>query len=263
MWRIATNANIYRNITLAKEKQKKKNESRKRKNVKSFYIQQGDEVLKADMRKLSQKGLHASWTGPYRVVSVSEKGVAKLFDERLGIELHQGVSVAQLKPYYRRESGELPALHSEGQESGNPLEGDLCLLSQIPLCCVTGTWIGSVRGNEGEVESERDATVQVPSVVRGLQIAKEWIDRHRSQLRGYVLEPSYFQMEAEDRQDAVEGLQRDCEEVCQGDAHDSRGFTFTFQYKVDFNRFLDFAYKQGFSFGCRTLEEECDTLEEL
>ena len=50
----AVNLAILKNITAAK--QKKEFESRK--NIQSFHIQEGEEVLKADMRRIGWKGLH-------------------------------------------------------------------------------------------------------------------------------------------------------------------------------------------------------------
>ena len=48
-----TYAGPFKNISLAKQRQKEF-ESRKRRNVKSFHIEEDDEVLKADMRKVGQ-----------------------------------------------------------------------------------------------------------------------------------------------------------------------------------------------------------------
>ena len=66
----AVNLAILKNITAAKQKQKKEFETRKRKNVKSFHIEEGEEVLKADMRRIGRKGLHTSWAGPNRVLAI-------------------------------------------------------------------------------------------------------------------------------------------------------------------------------------------------
>ena len=101
----AVNLAILKNITAAKQKQKKEFKTRKRKNVKSFHIEEGEEVLKADMRRIGRKGLHTSWAGPYRVLAISENGVATLADSS-GVPLKQGTSVAQLKPFRRREVSE-------------------------------------------------------------------------------------------------------------------------------------------------------------
>lgn len=58
-------------------------ESRKRKNVKSFHIHEGEEVLKANKRKEGRKGgrLEGNWTGPFIVKDITGKGVATLEDK--------------------------------------------------------------------------------------------------------------------------------------------------------------------------------------
>uniref|UniRef100_A0A8C1R0T5 Gypsy retrotransposon integrase-like protein 1 n=1 Tax=Cyprinus carpio TaxID=7962 RepID=A0A8C1R0T5_CYPCA len=78
-------------------------ESRKRKNVKSFHIHEGEEVLKANKRKEGRKGgrLESNWTGPFVVKDITEKGLATLADKS-GKILCQKTNVSQLKPFLRR-----------------------------------------------------------------------------------------------------------------------------------------------------------------
>ena len=77
-------------------------EKRKGKNVKSFLINVGDEVLRANKRKEGRKGgkLECNWFGPYVVSSITNKGVATLLSST-GAQLRQGVNVSQLKPFIR------------------------------------------------------------------------------------------------------------------------------------------------------------------
>ncbi|KAL3048830.1 hypothetical protein OYC64_008334 [Pagothenia borchgrevinki] len=71
---------IYQNIQAAQQRQKISYEKRKGKNVKSFVINVGDEVLRANKRKEGRKGgkLECNWFGPYVVSSITNKGVATL-----------------------------------------------------------------------------------------------------------------------------------------------------------------------------------------
>jgi len=91
-------------IEKAQGKQKMEYESRKRKNVKSFHIHEGEEVLKANKRKEGRKGgrLEGNWNGPFLVKDITEKGVATLADKSGNI-LRQKTNVSQLKPYLRRD----------------------------------------------------------------------------------------------------------------------------------------------------------------
>ncbi|KAK7158703.1 hypothetical protein R3I94_005135 [Phoxinus phoxinus] len=86
------------------EKAQGKQKSRKRKNVKSFHIHEGEEVLKANKRKEGRKGgrLEGNWTGPFLVKDITGKGVATLADKSGNI-LRQKTNVSQLKPYLRRD----------------------------------------------------------------------------------------------------------------------------------------------------------------
>ena len=52
----AVNAKHFENISAAKQRQKQEFESRSGRNVKSFHIEEGDEGLKANMRKVGRKG---------------------------------------------------------------------------------------------------------------------------------------------------------------------------------------------------------------
>nr|XP_055054586.1 uncharacterized protein LOC129439799 [Misgurnus anguillicaudatus] len=99
----ALRAKVLDNIELAKKNQKIDYESRKRKNVKSFHIHEGEEVLKANKRKEGRKGgrLESNWTGPFVVKDITEKGLATLVDKS-GTTLFQKTNVSQLKPYLRR-----------------------------------------------------------------------------------------------------------------------------------------------------------------
>ena len=92
------------NIEKAQGKQKAEYESRKRKNVKSFHIHEGEEVLKANKRKEGRKGgrLERNWTGPFVVKDITGKGVATLTDKSGNI-LRQKTNVSQLKPFLRRD----------------------------------------------------------------------------------------------------------------------------------------------------------------
>ncbi|KAF3847302.1 hypothetical protein F7725_020330, partial [Dissostichus mawsoni] len=93
---------IYQNIQIAQQRQKISYEKRKGKNVKSFLINVGDEVLRANKRKEGRKGgkLECNWFGPYVVSSITNKGVATLLSST-GAQLRQGVNVSQLKPFIR------------------------------------------------------------------------------------------------------------------------------------------------------------------
>ncbi|KAK7165412.1 hypothetical protein R3I94_003696 [Phoxinus phoxinus] len=86
------------------EKAQGKQKSRKRKNVKSFHIHEGEEVLKANKRKEGRKGgrLEGNWTGPFLVKDITGKGVATLADKSGNI-LRQKTNVSQLKPYLWRD----------------------------------------------------------------------------------------------------------------------------------------------------------------
>lgn len=96
---------VLENIELAKKNQKIDFESRKRKNVKSFAIHEGEEVMKANKRKEGRKGgrLEDNWLGPFVVKDISEKGVATLVDMS-GTILSQKTNVSQLKPFRRRDT---------------------------------------------------------------------------------------------------------------------------------------------------------------
>jgi len=91
-------------IKKAQGKQKMEYESRKRKNVKSFHIHEGEEVLKANKRKEGRKGgrLERNWNGPFLVKDITEKGVATLADKSDNT-LRQKTNVSQLKPYLQRD----------------------------------------------------------------------------------------------------------------------------------------------------------------
>uniref|UniRef100_A0A8C1ZPY0 Gypsy retrotransposon integrase-like protein 1 n=1 Tax=Cyprinus carpio TaxID=7962 RepID=A0A8C1ZPY0_CYPCA len=96
-------AEVLNNIENAKQKQKTDYESRKKKNVKSFHIHEGEEVLKANKRKEGRKGgrLESNWTGPFVVKDITEKGLATLADKS-GKILCQKTNLSQLKPFLRR-----------------------------------------------------------------------------------------------------------------------------------------------------------------
>ncbi|KAF3844520.1 hypothetical protein F7725_007683, partial [Dissostichus mawsoni] len=70
-----TSVLIYQNIQIAQQRQKISYEKRKGKNVKSFLINVGDEVLRANKRKEGRKGgkLECNWFGPYVVSSITNK----------------------------------------------------------------------------------------------------------------------------------------------------------------------------------------------
>ncbi|KAK7144158.1 hypothetical protein R3I94_010554 [Phoxinus phoxinus] len=100
----ALQAKVRDHIEKAQGKQKVEFESRKRKNVKSFHIHEGEEVLKANKRKEGRKGgrLEGNWTGPFLVKD--RKGVATLADKSGNILRQKtNVSHSQLKPYLRRD----------------------------------------------------------------------------------------------------------------------------------------------------------------
>lgn len=98
---------VFSHIANAQDKQKKSYESRKRRNVKSFHIHEGEEVLKANKRKEGRKGgrMEHNWTGPYLVQHITEKGAVTLADITSGTILRQKTNIAHLKPYRRREQG--------------------------------------------------------------------------------------------------------------------------------------------------------------
>ncbi|KAK7120178.1 hypothetical protein R3I94_020253 [Phoxinus phoxinus] len=100
----ALQAKVRDHIEKAQGKQKVEFESRKRKNVKSFHIHEGEEVLKANKRKEGRKGgrLEGNWTGPFLVKDITGKGVATLADKSGNI-LRQKTNVSQLKPYLHRD----------------------------------------------------------------------------------------------------------------------------------------------------------------
>ncbi|XDV30425.1 hypothetical protein PO909_033350 [Leuciscus waleckii] len=100
----AVQAKVRDHIAKAQGKQKAEYESRKRKNVKSFHIHEGEEVLKANKRKEGRKGgrLEGNWTGPFVVEDITGKGVATLADKSGNI-LRQKTNVSQLKPFLRRD----------------------------------------------------------------------------------------------------------------------------------------------------------------
>lgn len=87
---------------MAQERQKRSFDARKGKHCKSFIINPGDEVLRANKRKEGRKGgrLEANWSGPYVVASITSKGVATLLDSS-GTQLKQCVNISQLKPFIR------------------------------------------------------------------------------------------------------------------------------------------------------------------
>ena len=61
---------------MAQKRQKKAFEQAKGKKIKSFLFKDGDEVMKANMRKQGRKGgkLEGNWSGPYVISSLSSKG---------------------------------------------------------------------------------------------------------------------------------------------------------------------------------------------
>ena len=87
---------------MAQKRQKKSFEQAKGKKFQSFLFKDGDEVMKANMRKQGRKGgkLEGNWSGPYVISSLSSKGVATL-TSRTGVQLKQKANVSQLKPFIR------------------------------------------------------------------------------------------------------------------------------------------------------------------
>ena len=207
----AVNLAILKNITVAKQKQKKEFETRKRKNVKSFHIEEGEEVLKADMRRIGRKGLHTSWAGPYRVLAISENGVATLADSS-GVPLKQGTSVAQLKPFHRREVSET---------MGGTSEEDTLVVAGA--ACTVGL------DHDYAAEPIND----VPSIVNYINYARQWVCREKVRLKGNVSEPSFFNMEEEDRHNAIKAVQEE------DDTSAKDPFLFIFEYKADHDTFLE------------------------
>ena len=86
---------------MAQKRQKKAFEQAKGRK-KSFSFKDGDEIMKANMRKQGRKGgkLEDNWSGPYIISSLSSKGVATL-TSKTGVELKQKPNVSQLKPFVR------------------------------------------------------------------------------------------------------------------------------------------------------------------
>ncbi|KAI4798350.1 hypothetical protein KUCAC02_022118, partial [Chaenocephalus aceratus] len=76
---------MYQNIQIAQQRQNISYEKRKGQNVKSFLINVGDEVLRANKRK------EGNWFWPYVVSSITNKGVATPL----------GSTGARLKPFVR------------------------------------------------------------------------------------------------------------------------------------------------------------------
>ncbi|KAI4796565.1 hypothetical protein KUCAC02_026903 [Chaenocephalus aceratus] len=93
-----TSVLMYQNIQIVQQRQNISYEKRKGQNVKSFLINVGDEVLRANKRK------EGNWFGPYVVSSITNKGVATPL----------GSTGAQLKPFVRPTVRAEPKLDSEG-----------------------------------------------------------------------------------------------------------------------------------------------------
>ncbi|KAI4798581.1 hypothetical protein KUCAC02_021948 [Chaenocephalus aceratus] len=89
---------MYQNIQIAQQRQNISYEKRKGQNVKSFLINVGDEVLRANKRK------EGNWFWPYVVSSITNKGVATPL----------GSTGAQLEPFVRPTVRAEPKLDSEG-----------------------------------------------------------------------------------------------------------------------------------------------------
>ncbi|KAM3590304.1 uncharacterized protein V6R79_007201 [Siganus canaliculatus] len=96
------NEKVLGNIEKAQEKQKKTFAVRKRKRCKTAEISTGDEVLlSSDPKKQRlQHGLKPMHQGPFKVLCMSEKGVATIQKNRS----LQKVNVNRLRPYYRQKN---------------------------------------------------------------------------------------------------------------------------------------------------------------
>lgn len=72
--------------------------------MKTFTFQVGQEVMRQDVRRNGREGnrLMHRWTGPYRIISMSERGVVEPKDMK-GSKLKAAVNVSELKPFVRRE----------------------------------------------------------------------------------------------------------------------------------------------------------------
>ena len=91
------------NIKASQERQKK--QYRKRKGLRKTQLQEGDLVLRMNMRRKTRKGakLEDTWLGPYEIVSISAYGSCKLKSQKTGKELKGKVNVSQLKHYYAQK----------------------------------------------------------------------------------------------------------------------------------------------------------------
>lgn len=107
-------------------------------------VKEGDEVLMAANKKATKlgSGLKKRWVGPFRVESLSDKGVATIVEESAGCsKRRQKVNVRHLKPYHRRAvTTSSPVVSLEAPVA---LEADLGKLTYfVNKQLLTVFWVG-------------------------------------------------------------------------------------------------------------------------
>lgn len=110
---------VQENIKIAQGRQKCYFEAKQKRKMKCFNVKEGEEVLLAQNRRGIKlgSGLKVRWIGPFRVESLTAKGMATLVDVEGLSKKRQKVNVRHVKPYLRRQNqGDDVSVTSEDAE---------------------------------------------------------------------------------------------------------------------------------------------------